>query len=424
MIMRRLARLTGLACLLLGCPAYSAGAQEVSASASAEDALKRHDLKRVGGAYILLDEAEVLKSYKEFAALQKSFALGLDYSDRYRAAEQQRRANIEELSQNYQFLQQQIQEAGRQVALIEQSGGGGLLNAQRNQIVAQRNLIVAESNQMVERLNTLRRMDADTEQKQQIQAELTQRREHFLEAMLGLRGLVDEAVAKYQKLAKDDAILQALDDASAASKSKIKYKLGPSRDFLNAVQRLEKAEASVSSDTVQCRREGGVFIVDAMLNGKLAVPMVYDTGASEVIISTALADELGMKPTDSDPVIKHRIADGSVVEARSMTLSSVRVGKVIVKDVVCSVMPGDKTQVPILLGQAFLSRVDHKMTSDGRLVVAQVEGEQPVASPGRATRPSRASAKAGSRTRQSRSAARKPATTQEPAPGSAVAAPE
>jgi len=254
MIMRRIARMAGLACLLVGYSGSLARAQE--GPASAEAVLKQHDLKRAGGAYILLDEAEVLKSYKEFAALQKSFGQGLDYFDRFRAAERQRRADIEELSQNYQFLQQQIQETGRQIALIEQSGGGGLLNAQRNQVVAQRNSIVAESNQMAERLNTLRRMEADTEQKQQIQAELTQRREHFLEAMIGLRGLVDPVVAKYQNLAKDDAILRALSDASAASKSKIKYKLGPSRDFLNAVQRLEKAEASVSSDTVQCRREG------------------------------------------------------------------------------------------------------------------------------------------------------------------------
>lgn len=417
---RRIARLTGLACFLVGCSAFSARAQQ-GPPASPEDALKQHELKRAGGLYVLLDEAEVLKSYKEFAALQRSFGQGLDYFDRFEAVEQQRQANIEELSQNYQLLQQQIQATGQQIAFIEQSGGNVL---QRNQVVAQRNLMVSESNQVAERLNSLRRMDADTERKQQIQAELTQRREHFLEAMLSLRGLVDAAVGKYQKLAKDDAIIRALDDASAASKSKIKYKLGPSRDFLAAVQRLEKAEAMVSSDTVQCRREGGVYIVDAMLNGKLAVPMVYDTGASEVIISTELADELGMKPTDSDPVIKHRIADGSVVEARSMTLSSVRVGKVIVKNVVCSVMPGDKTQVPILLGQAFLSRVDHKMTSDGRLVVAKVEEEQPVAKPGRATRPTRASANAGSRTRQSRGAVPKPAATQEPDLGAGAADPE
>ena len=423
MITRRIARLTGLACLLVGCSANSARAQ-LEVSASADDALKQHELKRVGGAYVLLDEAEVLKSFKEFATLQRNFGQGLDYLDRFQAAEQQRRANIEQLSQNYQFLQRQIQATSRQIALIEQSGGGVLLNAQRNQVVAQRNLIVSESNQMVERLNTLRRMEADTTQKQQVQAEVTQRREQFLEAMLALRGLVDATASKYQKLAKDDAVLQALSDASAASKSKIKYKLGPSRDFLAAVQRLEKAEAAVSSDTVQCRREGGVYIVDAMLNGKLAVPMIYDTGASEVIISTELADELGMKPMDSDPVVKHRIADGSVVEARRMTLSSVRVGKVIVKDVVCSVMPGDKTQVPILLGQAFLSRVDHKMSSDGRLVVAKVEQDQPAAKPKRATRPTRASAKTGSRKRQTRSAARKPETPRAPDPGVDFADPE
>ena len=188
-------------------------------------------------------------------------------------------------------------------------------------------------------------MDADTEQKQQTRPS-DPAREQFLEAMLGLRRLVDATLAKYQDAGEGRAILTALNDASAASKSKVKYKLGPSRNFLTAVQRLEKAEAIGLLGHHPVPPRGGRLIVDAMLNGKLAVPMVYDTGASEVIISTALADELGMKPTDSDPVVKHRIADGSIVEARNMTLSSVRVGKVIVKDVVCSVMPGDKTQVP------------------------------------------------------------------------------
>ncbi|WP_076349946.1 retropepsin-like aspartic protease family protein [Paludisphaera borealis] len=414
--------MTGLACLLVGSATASVRAQAVPA---ADATLKTHELKRSGGTYVLPEEAKVLKSIKELAALHQKVGEGLDYLNMIEAGAEERKAYLEELSQNYQASQQQIQAFDQEIAQIEQAGVNSIvMNAQRNQIVAQRNSVVATSNQMAERLNSLRRMDRDTDQKHQVLGEVTQRREQFLEAMLELRRLVDATLAKYQGLAKDDEIVRALNDVSTASKSKIKYKLGPSRDFLAAVQRLEKAEGAVSSDTIKCRREGGVFVVDAMLNGKLAVPMIYDTGASEVVISSELADELGMKPKDTDPVVKHRIADGSVVEARKMTLPSVRVGKVTVKNVVCSVMPGNKADLAPLLGQAFLSRVDHKMSSDGRLAVAKVEQDEAAAKVGRASRQTKAPAKATTRNRRTRGAARKPATTQEPDPGADLADPE
>jgi len=412
MIMRRIAQAAGLACLLVGASIPSAVGQEIPA---ADATLKSHELKRLGSTYVLPDEAPVLKRMKELASLQQKVNEGLQYLDMIETRGEQRKVFIEELSENHQALQAQLQEMSQQIAQIEQAGiNNPLMSAQRNQVVAQHNAIIAADNQVVERLNSLRRMEGDRDPKHQVVGEVTQRREEFLEAMLELRKLVDAALARYQGLAQNDEVVRALNDVSAASKSKIKYKLGPSRDFLAAVQRLEKAEGVVSTDAIKCRREGGVFVVDAMINGKLAVPMIYDTGASEVVISTELADRLGIKPKDSDPVVPHQIADGSIVNARKMVLESIRVGKVVVKNIACSVMPSNKTEVPLLLGQGFLSRVDHKMSSDGRLTIAKVDQDQPAAKPGRTSRQTKAQAKASARTRRSRGAVRNPATTPQP----------
>jgi hypothetical protein len=285
MIMRRIAQAAGLAaCLLVGASIPPAFGQAIP---SADATLKSHELKRLGSTYVLPDEAQVLKRMKELAALQQKVNEGLGYLDMIEARGEQRKAFIEELTQNHEVLQAQIQGLSQQIAQIEQAGlNSPLMNAQRNQVVAQHNAIVAADQQVVSRLNSLSRMEGDRDSKNQVFGEVTQRREQFLEAMLEIRKLVDAALARYQGLAKNDEVSRALDDASAASKSKIKYKLGPSRDFLAAVQRLEKAEGLVSTDAIKCRREGGVFVVDAMINGKLAVPMIYDTGASEVVMGS------------------------------------------------------------------------------------------------------------------------------------------
>jgi clan AA aspartic protease (TIGR02281 family) len=109
-------------------------------------------------------------------------------------------------------------------------------------------------------------------------------------------------------------------------------------------------------------------------NGKLTKPLAFDTGAASVVLPAALAAAIGLKPGKDDPTVRTQVADGSIVEAKRMTIPSVRVGKFTVQDVVCLVMPAAKEDVPPLLGQTFLKNFTHQFSGEtGTLVLSQVE---------------------------------------------------
>ena len=118
------------------------------------------------------------------------------------------------------------------------------------------------------------------------------------------------------------------------------------------------------SETVELRKEGGIYWVDVTFNGKVTKPLAFDTGASSVVLPASLAAAIGLKPGKDDPTVRTQVADGSIVEAKRMTIPSVRVGKFTVQDVVCIVMPADKEDVSPLLGQTFLKNFTHQFSGE------------------------------------------------------------
>ncbi len=172
-----------------------------------------------------------------------------------------------------------------------------------------------EYNGLADQINLLRSGEAaDPKLQDQLLAEVSKRREHYMQAVLDLRQLVDSATKAYAELADDAAVKEAIDALGRTSKAK--PKLGPSTQFASNVKRLERVERSVITDSVELHKQGGVLWVNATFNGKVVRPMVFDTGASLTTIPAKLADEIGLKPTESDPIVKCETADGTVVEAR------------------------------------------------------------------------------------------------------------
>jgi clan AA aspartic protease (TIGR02281 family) len=203
--------------------------------------------------------------------------------------------------------------------------------------------------------------------------------EAYMQAVDKLRESISKLLEHYAQLGEDPAIQKALADLSTSSK--IKQKLGPSKDLQSAIKWLERTEGSVQSDTIPLHREGGLDHIDVMLNGKGPVRMVFDTGAGPTIIPARLASKLGLKPTGS--TVPCEVADGSKVLARGMIIPTITVGRLTLKNVVCAVIPHEKGDVPPLLGQSFLRHFDYKYApGSGRLVLTKVEPHQPAIGPG------------------------------------------
>lgn len=104
---------------------------------------------------------------------------------------------------------------------------------------------------------------------------------------------------------------------------------------------------------------GGHFFAPGSINGR-AVHFVVDTGATDVALSQADADRIGLKYQDGQRGLSST-ANGAVQTWR-LTLDSVRVGDVEVRGVQASVLGASMPYV--LLGNSFLGRFQMKREND------------------------------------------------------------
>ena len=121
------------------------------------------------------------------------------------------------------------------------------LNLYRNQLQAQ---VYQESAQ----LNQLQSQKADPKAKENIDAQVRDRREAYHQALADLRTLADSITEKYAELAKDEEVKKAIELLGKGKRDK--PKLGPSHDFLNSVkllEKLEKAESAPEGDPSQSK---------------------------------------------------------------------------------------------------------------------------------------------------------------------------
>ena len=356
--------------LVLGLVAFSwTVAAAASADGPADETLRDKGLRKAGTTYVLAAEAEVARKLADARGSFKQMTTALNRQYAYDQGLREARYAIRQMTEQRILLGQQI--------------GQPLTPAYHNQLVA-------IYNGLGDRLNLLNQQQSDTGAKQQIDAEAATRREAYIQTVLDLRPLVDDVTTEYASLAGDAAVTEALDQLNAASK--VKVTLGPSRSFAANAALLEKAEKTVLTESVDLRKEGGIFWVDVTFNGKLTRAMAFDTGASDVVLPSDLAAEIGLVPGPDDPIVRCRVADGSIIEARQMTVPSMRVGKFTIKDVSCTVMPADKKDVPPLLGQAFQKNFSLKFSPDsGKLVLSLIDAPE-VAPPAAKTK-GKASAK-------------------------------
>ncbi len=103
--------------------------------------------------------------------------------------------------------------------------------------------------------------------------------------------------------------------------------------------------------------------------------MILDSGASIVCIPADLARELELVPGPNDPTVRMQLADGKIIEGKSMMLKSVRVGTFTIENVESAVLPESLVGAQPLLGGSFLNNFTYRLDADaGQLHLAQVGG--------------------------------------------------
>jgi aspartyl protease family protein len=98
----------------------------------------------------------------------------------------------------------------------------------------------------------------------------------------------------------------------------------------------------------------GFFHVDGSING-YPVRFLVDTGASTIALSGELARRVGLRFEDGTPGFAHTA--GGIASMVHVTLSSVSIGPLTIRDVDAGVIPGGFPSEP-LLGMSFLGQLD------------------------------------------------------------------
>ena len=214
----------GLTVLLAAVASAAAQGQDPApAKLTPQAVLKSHNLERSGTTWILLSaEKNVLKDLADARAIYRQIEEGMMRQQELEMGAQGRNNDIQDLREQSNILSQQIAAINQQLnALVAPPGGNNFVNQQRNQLSQQKSILLAESNQVINMLNALQEQNKDQgqDQKLQLNAEVAQSREKYMQAVLDLRKSVDELTAKYDELSKNPEITKALEALSASTKS-------------------------------------------------------------------------------------------------------------------------------------------------------------------------------------------------------------
>jgi len=321
-------------------------------AASPEQIFKDRGLTRMGLFLILPGETDVHAGVQKLkSAKAKVMSDTLAHHD-MDAAIKRGTDTLNDMTTQYAALSDQYQ---------RQFGGGSPTNANSN--TAQYNQWVMQENNFSIRLKTAAQnillQQAQLDDLKKRQSESGNSRSTYISVAIDVGTTAETVAAGYAKLAADAELSSAIVQYNQTNHTRAK--LGPSGIFLEDLPYVRQCAKDVTTGDVPVRKtESGGLMVQAVLNGKVTDQMVWDSGADEVVLSTATAKALNLKPSSGDATIEIGVADGRAVKAKVMMLDSIRVGSFTAKDVPCVVLPpGSKTED--LLGNPFQRRFISKL---------------------------------------------------------------
>ena len=125
------------------------------------------------------------------------------------------------------------------------------------------------------------------------------------------------------------------------------------------------------AESIPLKSEDGTLVLPVLINGRITLNFVLDSGASEVSIPADVFSTLRRTGTLSEADLlsspgTYVLADGSVRQQVRFRIRSLRIGGFEVRDVIGSVAPA---QADLLLGQSFLQRLQSWSIDNQRRVL-------------------------------------------------------
>ena len=161
---------------------------------------------------------------------------------------------------------------------------------------------------------------------------------------------------------------QAVEEGSGPAIQR--YRPGPAAADPSRSRRKRAPAASAGEvHTIRVARTGGSMQVNVRLNDSVVAPFLVDTGASDVVIPKAVADQLGLDLSASRTGF-YRTANGTVQQSL-VTLESVDLGGAKARNVPATVSPSMSVG---LLGLSFFNHFQYRVDPGQGIITLRPNG--------------------------------------------------
>jgi len=214
---------------------------------------------------------------------------------------------------------------------------------------------LGKDDEAIEWMNKIIEADPDEKGNYYDQACLLTRIGIYDEAVAALKKCLDLGYRSFGHIEHDDDLdgirnREDFKEAIAEAKEKVRILLEKNQ-IENPYVEPKTIEIAIS------KRSGGTFEIPCNING-LPLQMLFDTGASDVTISSVEANFMLKNDYLSQKDIKgkkyYQIANGDLSEGTVITLKEVKIGDAVLRNVDASVVKNQ--HAPLLLGQSVLER--------------------------------------------------------------------
>ena len=194
------------------------------------------------------------------------------------------------------------------------------------------------------------------------------------------KSMPEESKVIYQKWEQRKLEANGREAEIRLRKEKEQIEAVPSQEKYQVVK--EEARKESKPQNIEVNQKGRHIFVDAILNKKIHVSLMLDTGASVVLLSKKIGEELGIDtnvvdPEDKAGMITMLLADGNKTQAKYVKLESVKVEGAEVENVGAAVLLDDKVNPGFndgLLGMSFLNKFNFKVDRENnRLILEAIQ---------------------------------------------------
>ena len=176
------------------------------------------------------------------------------------------------------------------------------------------------------------------------------------EAVASLRTAFEKGYRSFGHIRQDDD-MDAIRDLPAFKALMAEYEAKHEAYLKENEISAEEVREKTVTEIAMTRKPGGTFEIPCNING-LPLQMVFDTGASDVTISSVEANFMLKNGYLSEKDVKgkkyYQIANGEISAGTVITLREVKIGDAVLKNVDASVVKSQKA--PLLLGQSAMER--------------------------------------------------------------------